>query len=133
MNDTRENRDPDPLRLYGIIRADLNMSRGKMGTQLGHAYLDAGLECLRNDPNRFSEYKIDHGIKIALTAKSEVHLTRAYEEASAAGIPCALITDLAYFGYPEHMLGKPIVTALGIGPARRSETDRILKRFQLIK
>jgi len=109
------------------------MSSGKIAAQAGHAYLDAGLECLNTDPNRFSEYKINHGIKIALRANSENHLNRAYEESRMAGIPCVLITDLAYFGYPEHMLGKPIVTALGIGPARRSEVDRILKRFQLIK
>ncbi len=109
------------------------MSSGKIAAQAGHAYLDSGLDCLSNHPDRFREYKVNHGIKIALQARSEAHLNRAYEEARKAGIPCALITDLAYFGYPEHMLGKPIVTALGIGPARRSEVDRILKRFQLIK
>ena len=109
------------------------MSSGKIAAQAGHAYLDAGLDCLQNQPDRFSEYKTNHGIKIALVAKSEPHLERAHEEAVRAGLPCALITDLAYFGYPEEMLGKPIVTALGIGPARRSEVDRILKRFQMMK
>ena len=109
------------------------MSSGKIAAQAGHAYLDSGLDCLQKDPDRFSEYKVNHGIKIALSARSEDHLRRAYAEAKEAGLPCELITDLAYFGYPEHMLGKPIVTALGIGPARRSEVDRILKRFQLLK
>lgn len=100
---------------------------------LGHAFLDAGLACYEHDPKRFSEYKTNHGIKIALRSKSEAHLIRAYMEAKQAGLPCALITDLAYFGYPEHMLGKPIITALGVGPARRSEVDRIFKRFQMVE
>lgn len=108
------------------------MQSGKLAAQAGHAYLDAALNCLDQDPQRFSNYKINHGIKIALYAKSESHILRAYDEALEAKLPCALITDLAYYGYPEDMLGKPIITALGIGPALRSETDFILKRFQLI-
>lgn len=40
----------DTLRMYAIIRADLNMSSGKLAAQCGHAFLNAYLQCLEKDP-----------------------------------------------------------------------------------
>jgi peptidyl-tRNA hydrolase len=34
----------DPLRLYAIVRGDLNMNAGKIASQAGHAYLGAFLK-----------------------------------------------------------------------------------------
>lgn len=104
------------------------MSPGKTAAQAGHAYLDAGLICFETDPERFRSYKTNHGIKICLKAKSEHALRRAYDDARRLGIPCSLITDLGYTVFE----GKPTITALGIGPARRSEIESITKRFNLL-
>ena len=109
------------------------MSTGKIAAQAGHAFLDASLNSIQERPAEWAEYKQNHGIKVIMRARSLVHLERAHDEARAAGIPAALITDLGYFGVAEGLEGKATITALGIGPARRDEVRDILKRFQVWK
>lgn len=125
--------DDDPYRLYAIIRTDIEMDRGKIAAQMGHAYLEAYLLALEKRPETIPLYKKDQTIKIAMRAKKVQHLEDAYQKAFDAGIPSVLITDLGLYGLPEDMLGKPTVTALGLGPAKRNEVKDILKRFQLLK
>lgn len=121
------NRDPDPLRLYAILRSDLNMGAGKIAAQAGHAYLDSYLKCQSLDPERASEYFVYHGIKICLKARSLEELKLAYNFATERGLYAALITDAGYTLFN----GVPTITAVGIGPARKSECDFVTKRFQL--
>lgn len=120
----------DTLRLYAILRSDLAMPPGKLVAQGGHAYTDALDEARRRDPARAAAYdQPGGGTKVALAAPSLATLERAYEACLAAGIPCALIVD-AHHVLPPHFDGSPIVTALGIGPARRREVHSITKRFR---
>jgi peptidyl-tRNA hydrolase len=104
-----------------------------MASQAGHAFLDAFLQAQSQRPETIAPYKLNHGIKIAMGAKSLAHLELAHREALEAGIPAVIITDLGYFGVSEELKNKPNITALGIGPARKEEVARILKRFQLLK
>ena len=122
-------RDPDPYRLYAIIRKDLEMSPGKIAPQAGHAYLDAYLLAQEWRPETIPLYKTNHGIKICLEAKNLSQLERAYERAYELGIPCALITDLGYTVFE----GQPTITALGIGPCKKDEVWEFIKRFRLMK
>jgi len=121
-------RDPDPYRLYAIVRADLEMSPGKIAAQAGHAYLDAYLCAQDWRPETIPLYKTNHGIKICMESKTLSKLERAYEIAYEMGIPCAIITDLGYTVFE----GQPTITALGIGPAKRDEVE-FLKRFRIMK
>lgn len=125
--DTRIDRDPDPLRLYAIVREDLNMPTGKIASQAGHAYLDAYIDAKERRPEAVEEYD-NHRVKVCLRAKNLAALERAYEEALAMGIPCGMILDAGYTCFD----GKPTITALGIGPVRKSECASITKRFQLM-
>lgn len=109
------------------------MSPGKIGAQCGHAFLDLGLMVAESDPDRLTQYKTNHGIKVVMKAKSLVALERAYNEAILAGIPAVLVTDLGFYGVAPGLEGKATVTVLGLGPVRRSEVNRITKRFQLME
>lgn len=108
------------------------MSPGKIAAQCGHAFLDCSLQAISQRPAVWTDYKTNHGIKIVMRSRNLSHLELAHAEAQLAGIPSVLVTDLGYFGVPEELAGKATITALGIGPARRSEVDRILKRFQIL-
>lgn len=104
------------------------MSIGKASSQSGHAYLDAYLKCLETNPALAGEYKGErHGIKVCLRAKRLEQLIIAEQQAIAAGIPCALITDCGWTCFNN----VPTITALGIGPARKDEIKHITKKFQL--
>ena len=104
------------------------MTPGKIAAQAGHAYLDSFLEAQRLRPEVIALYKERHGIKVCLKAKNLNQLERAFAQAKEAGLPCALITDLGYTVFN----GQPTITALGIGPAKKSEVP-FLKRFQLME
>lgn len=106
------------------------MSQGKICSQAGHAFL--GAACAASPP-LLSEYHKDFpaspGTKICLQADSLDSLLRAQASAQAAGIPTFLVVDS---GCPNFFNGQPTVTALGLGPARRSEIAKITRKFNLV-
>lgn len=109
------------------------MPAGKLASQAGHAFLNSYLKALTDRPETAVAYQADGlGTKVCLVAPSESRLLHAYEQALAAGLPCALITDHGHI-LPPHFDGSPIVTALGLGPARRDDVRAITKRFNLHK
>lgn len=121
--------DHRPLNLYAIYRADLEMPAGKLAAQCGHAYLNAHEQAQLQRPDVTSQYKgTGNGTKICMYARNLGQLIRAYRDAQAAGIPCALIIDRGHV-LPPHFDGQPIITALGIGPAYRDEIEHITKRY----
>lgn len=105
------------------------MGAGKVAAQAGHAFLDAFIEASSKRPDTIEKYKQNHGIKVVLSCPSLGLLLRAHDDARAAGIPCALITDLGYTLFD----GRPTLTALGLGPALRSEVDHINRDFTLME
>jgi PTH2 family peptidyl-tRNA hydrolase len=109
---------------------DLGMSAGKIASQAGHAYLGAFLQCQQSSPPLVVDYLRDFpGTKVCLKAENLDSLLRAQAEANSSGIPCSLITDS---GCPNFFDGKPIITALGLGPARSNQIKHITRRFQLL-
>lgn len=127
------NTEVDPYRLYAIVRGDLNMTSGKTASQAGHAFLNSFIESTKTRPEVSAFYQRDGiGTKCCLTAKNEHQILAAHEKAMAAGIPCSLIYDSGHI-MPPHFDGNPIITALGIGPARRHEINAITRKFPLCK
>jgi len=123
----------EKLYIFAIIRDDLEMPPGKLSAQSGHAYTDALYACLDERPDDALAYRRNGngGSKVTLKAKNEAALRRAMEECRLASIPHALVTDRDHVLLP-HFDGSPVVTALGIGPVRRSEARHITKRFQCV-
>ena len=109
------------------------MDAGKMASQAGHAYLGAYINPA-NDPAILAEYHKDYphspGTKICLSCKNLPALLRAEAEAIEAGIPTFKVIDS---GCENFFGGRPVMTALGIGPATRDQIKHITKRFQLMK
>lgn len=125
--------DYRPLNMYAIFRSDLDMTPGKLSAQAGHAYQMSYDKAVRERPEITSQYKgSGNGTKISMYAKNLGQLIRAYRECQAAKIPCELIIDRGHILLP-HFDGKPIITALGIGPAYRDEMAHITKRYTMLK
>lgn len=122
-----------PLNLYAIYRADLEMPPGKLAAQCGHAYTRSYENAVAADPSLAARYKgTGNGTKICMYAKNLGQLLRAYREALEAGLPCELIIDRGHV-LPPHFDGQPIITALGIGPCFREEAAHITKRYTLVR
>ena len=107
------------------------MPSGKLASQAGHAFLESFERCRELDPVRATEYRGDGiGTKVVLAAQTERDLLVIKEEADQRGIPWALIIDSGHILEP-HFDGNPIVTAIGLGPARRQEINDLTKKFKL--
>ena len=105
------------------------MSPGKCASQAGHAYLGAFLEAQQSRPEIADAYRNDPpGTKVCLQAPLH-HMLRAKAEAEQAGLPVFLVVDS---GCPDFFEGRPTITALGIGPASKSELPKFMSRLQLL-
>lgn len=130
---TGDKKRPDPtLRLYAVVRGDLEMPPGKMAAQSGHAFLEAYLKSARENNESAQAYAADPpGTKVVLCASSLEHIKEIERRANILGITTSLITDSGHV-LPPHFDGGPVVTALGFGPATREEVRRITKGLALV-
>lgn len=103
------------------------MTPGKTASQAGHAYLGAFLASQARPEGR-AYSQLSPGTKVCLQGNLE-QLTRAVAELELAGIPHYLVVDS---GCPDFFDGQPVTTALGFGPATRSQVKKIARRFELL-
>lgn len=109
------------------------MSPGKLAAQAGHAFLDSFLSCQASDPARARTYRDPgHGTKVVLAARDVAQLEFLLNQASDAGLPCALIIDSGHVMPGTSFDGSSVVTALGLGPATRGEVEHLIKRLALV-
>jgi PTH2 family peptidyl-tRNA hydrolase len=119
--------------MYAIVRADLQMSPGKLAAQTGHAFLDTFDLCRKEYPDRAAEYHSGtHGTKVVLGVEDLSQLLKIYEQAKAAGLPTTLVVDSGH-KMPPHFDGTPIETAVGIGPVLRHEIQHITGQLTLVR
>jgi len=121
--------------MYAIFRADIfkdipDQTRYmKIASQTGHAF-KLLTRNLRNNPELDDAYFADGmGTNIILKARNINSIERALNEATSAGLPTSLIIDEHHIIPDTAFDGSPIITALGIGPCKRSEIEHITKRF----
>jgi PTH2 family peptidyl-tRNA hydrolase len=108
------------------------MPPGKMAAQAGHAFIGALHEAETTSPVDAAAYRADPpGTKVALNAPDEAALLRAQHRAEALGIPHFLVVDSGHV-MPPHFTGKPIITALGIGPTTKRKAASITGKFALV-
>ncbi|MFB6354519.1 MAG: peptidyl-tRNA hydrolase Pth2 [Halobacteriales archaeon] len=100
-----------------VARADLGMSPGKLAAQVAHASLSASE---RADEAAKREWKRGGRTKVVLKAPDERTLYDRKEEAEAAGLPTALVTDAG-----RTQLDPGTVTALAVGPAGDEAVDAV--------
>lgn len=109
------------------------MPPGKLASQAGHAFTNTIMLAQQTDNNLANEYETPYniGTKVVLKSKNLNHILRAHEQAKEAGLSTTLIVDSGHV-MPPYFDGEPIVTALGIGPARRDQIEHITKKFNCL-
>lgn len=122
------------LRIYSIVRGDLDMTTGKLASQACHAAKNCAIIAQQSNPELLQAYQgLDFiGTQIILKAKNEEAILKAYDQAVEAGLICSLIVDEHHVMLP-HFTGAPIITALGIGPCTKEQAHHITKRFEMVR
>jgi len=109
-----------------VMRKDLNMRLGKAIAQGGHATMKATLENL-DHPN-VKEWLSGMFTKICVQVNSEAELLEVYENAKAAGLIAALITDSGKTEFNN----VPTNTCIAVGPATHEELIPITGHLKLL-
>jgi len=123
MGDTNESRDFRWKQCL-VIRGDIRMSCGKISAQAAHAAVAAFQRCDRETRERWLS---EGQKKVVLKVKDERTLLELKTIADARGIAAALIQDAGLTEIPPGT-----TTALGLGPARTEEIDRITADLPLL-
>ncbi len=107
-----------------LIRADLNMPKGKIAAQAAHASVDA---VLKSDKEMVRAWQSEGMKKIVLKVKSKEEVYKYNQEAKDAGLKTAVITDAG------HTVVEPgTVTCCAIGPDDEEKIDRITGELDLL-
>lgn len=116
------------IKLYAIVSneavAASKGNRGKMGAQLGHAYVHSFLDSMTRFPDQAKAYLATGVVgKVCLRADEGVlhQLSIAYK--NKCGV--FLVKDAGLTVFP-----RPMITALGIGPIDVKEREEILTELK---
>lgn len=119
--------EPGELKMWLAVRTDLEMPPGKLAAQAGHGFTMALLKAMQSAPETAQAYLSAAHTKVVCRIGAEGGLRRIEQEATEAGIPCALITDAG-----RTVFGHPTATVCAFGPARREDLPKFLKDLQLL-
>lgn len=114
-------------KLVIVTRKDLNLSKGKLAAQVGHASVDCALKCMKYDKSTFEAWHQRGQKKTVLKGGSERDLFELKAIAERAGLTTALIKDA---GHTEIAPGT--ITVLGIGPASEGTLDKVTGHLALL-
>lgn len=106
-----------PLKQVLLLRADLDVSQGKMIAQACHASLGA---YKKSESGPREDWERQGQKKIVLWVKGEEEIFDRIERAKGIGISCQLVKDA---GKTE--LSPATVTAAGLGPAQDESLDKV--------
>lgn len=121
------------LYCYTIARKDLEMPKGKLMSQLGHAYAKSLYSASITHPKVAHEFIFGNGGSIvSLYAKNENQIIELYNKVISLDIPAYIVVDSNHVLLPKFD-GKPIITALGIGPCLKDDIQHLTKKFQCIQ
>lgn len=107
-----------------VIRADLNMGKGKMAAQACHASLGA---YKRSDEKIIKKWELEGEKKVVVKVQSLRELYEIYEIVKNTDIPSYLVQDAGRTELP-----KGTVTCLGIGPDDDEKIDKITNELKLL-
>ncbi|MBI2141398.1 peptidyl-tRNA hydrolase [Candidatus Woesearchaeota archaeon] len=107
-----------------LVRTDLKLPKGKLGSQCAHASVEAALKSSRDVVD---EWRSEGGKKVVLKA-ADLNELRKYEAlARKEKLTTALITDAGHT-----TLEPGTVTCLGIGPDKEERIDRITGKLKIL-
>ena len=107
-----------------LVRADLQLPKGKMAAQCSHAAVEAVLRANKVDVNAWRHEGME---KIVLKVADIDVLHRYVQIAKDAGLVTAVITDAG------HTVVEPgTVTCAAIGPALSELVDEVVRDLKLV-
>ena len=109
------------------VRRDLDMGKGKIAVQVGHASVTVAEETRKRRPDWWKAWWDEGQRKVVVKVQSESDLEKIRREADELGLTAAIIHDS---GLTQVSPGT--ATCVGIGPAPAELVDKITGSLQLL-
>jgi PTH2 family peptidyl-tRNA hydrolase len=110
-----------------VARKDLDLSKGKLAAQVGHAAVECVLKAQKYAPEDLADWLDAGQMKAVVKVQAEKEFYALKQAAERAGLCTALIQDA---GHTEIPAGT--VTVLGIGPGPEAVVDKVTGHLSLL-
>ncbi|XP_023933728.2 peptidyl-tRNA hydrolase 2, mitochondrial [Bicyclus anynana] len=110
-----------------VVRTDLNMGKGKIAAQCGHAAVGAYEKALKRDPEGLKSWQATGQAKIALKTDSVDEIKQIADNAKKMGLVTSLIRDAG-----RTQIAPNSITVLGVGPAPKDVIDKVTGHLKLL-
>nr|XP_026488846.1 peptidyl-tRNA hydrolase 2, mitochondrial-like isoform X2 [Vanessa tameamea] len=114
-------------KLVLVVRTDLNMGKGKIAAQCGHAAVGAYEKALKRDPDGLKLWRLTGQAKIALKTDSVDEIKQIADNAKKMGLVTSLIRDAG-----RTQIAPNSITVLGVGPAPKDVIDKVTGHLKLL-
>jgi PTH2 family peptidyl-tRNA hydrolase len=107
-----------------VVRRDLKLDKGKLAVQVAHASLEAYRE---SSPGLRREWEESGEKKVVVRVESLREMLELHKKARRLGLPCSLVRDAG-----KTQVRPGTITALGIGPCRDEDLDRVTGKLKIL-
>lgn len=107
-----------------VVRKDLKWGKGKLAAHVAHASLGA---VMKSPDSVIQAWNSEGAKKVVLKVEGEKEIKVIEKAAKKEGLAYFLAADAG-----RTQLKKGTVTALGIGPAKEGEIDRVTGKLKLL-
>ena len=109
-----------------VVRTDLDMGKGKIAAQVGHACVLGAEHVRKSNPEWFSQWW-EGQEKVVLKVSSLKELEQVKQDAIELDLPCSEVTDAGHT-----QISPGTTTCISIGPAPEEKIDRITGDLKLL-
>ncbi|KAJ0172908.1 hypothetical protein K1T71_011084 [Dendrolimus kikuchii] len=117
----------EEYKLVLVVRADLQMTKGKIAAQCGHASVDAFEKAQKIDPVGLNSWMSVGQTKVAVKTNSLEELKLIEQNARNEGINTSMFVDCG-----RTQIAPDTITVLGVGPAPRDLVDKVTGHLKLL-
>ncbi len=109
-----------------IVRTDLDMGKGKIAAQVGHACVSGAEHVRKSNPDWFSEWW-EGQEKVVLKVANLKELEQIMQNPMEFVMPCSAVSDAGRTQLPPGT-----TTCISIGPAPEEKIDKITGDLKLL-
>ena len=109
-----------------VVRTDLDMGKGKIAAQVGHACVQGAEHVRKSNSEWFSEWW-ETQEKVVLKVSSLKELEQIIQDATELDLPCSPVADAG-----RTQLAPGTITCVSIGPAPEEKIDKITGYLKLL-